>query len=134
MRDVLRGHIFVAAIQSSHFHHNLHVNSFNNDEDILLSQRGRMPRDTISDTWSGSELLDLRTADPSQTPSVTENSRPSSVRESEAESADLNRTTSNSNAVESVLLPADGGKDAWLFLFSSFIIEAFVWGASFRMS
>jgi hypothetical protein len=27
-----------------------------------------------------------------------------------------------------LLPPADGGKDAWLFLASSFVIEALVWG------
>jgi hypothetical protein len=26
------------------------------------------------------------------------------------------------------LPPADGGKDAWLFLFACFMIEGFVWG------
>jgi hypothetical protein len=28
------------------------------------------------------------------------------------------------------LPPADGGKDAWLFLFASFLLEALVWGKS----
>jgi hypothetical protein len=28
------------------------------------------------------------------------------------------------------LPPVDGGKDAWLFLFASFLLEALVWGKS----
>lgn len=28
------------------------------------------------------------------------------------------------------LPPTDGGKDAWLFLFSCFMLEAMIWGAS----
>lgn len=29
------------------------------------------------------------------------------------------------------LPPTDGGKDAWLFLFSCFMLEAMVWGSLF---
>lgn len=28
------------------------------------------------------------------------------------------------------LPPTDGGKDAWLFLFSCFMLEALIWGSS----
>lgn len=44
-----------------------------------------------------------------------------------------NRPADEANASSS-LPPTDGGKDAWLFLFACFMMEALVWGAWTRCS
>jgi hypothetical protein len=38
-----------------------------------------------------------------------------------------NESIDEANA-SSALPPTDGGKDAWLFLFASFMLEALIWG------
>jgi len=40
-----------------------------------------------------------------------------------------NESIDEPNASSS-LPPTDGGKDAWLFLFASFMLEALIWGRS----
>lgn len=40
----------------------------------------------------------------------------------------LRATQNRSGAHEFSLPPADGGKDAWLFLAACFVVEALVWG------
>lgn len=37
----------------------------------------------------------------------------------------------NQSGQEFSLPPADGGKDAWLFLLTCFVVEIFVWGKQF---
>ena len=44
------------------------------------------------------------------------------------ENADPVRPTSTSSSESAKIPPADGGRDAWLFLAACFIFEALVWG------
>lgn len=70
----------------------------------------------------------MRATDVARSLHSTSPSRPTSATGSEAELTDLTAVVSAGNTVESSLLPADHGKDAWLFLMSSFIVEALIWG------
>jgi hypothetical protein len=60
----------------------------------------------------------------------TSTPRPTAVNESDMElraiSLDLDETRATQS--EFSLPPVDGGKDAWLFLFSAFVLEILVWG------
>ena len=46
----------------------------------------------------------------------------------EVEDGRLEATQNRSGQHEFSLPPADGGKEAWLFLAACFIVEALVWG------
>jgi hypothetical protein len=66
---------------------------------------------------------------------TTSNSTPrqASIYESNIELDAINpqHDTDNATEPEFSLPPVDGGKDAWLFLFSAFILEVLVWGTHF---
>lgn len=57
---------------------------------------------------------------------------PASIYQSNIELTTLNPTHDANNLAEPEfsLPPVDGGKDAWLFLFSAFVLEVLVWGKS----
>ncbi|KAH7087172.1 major facilitator superfamily domain-containing protein [Paraphoma chrysanthemicola] len=59
--------------------------------------------------------------------------RPSTVNESDMELHAINphHDETHSTEPEFSLPPVDGGKDAWLFLFSAFVLEILVWGFPF---
>ncbi|KAH7108856.1 major facilitator superfamily domain-containing protein [Dendryphion nanum] len=59
--------------------------------------------------------------------------RPTAVHESDMELYDINPDLGETRAteLEFSLPPVDGGKDAWLFLFSAFVLEILVWGFPF---
>jgi hypothetical protein len=69
---------------------------------------------------------------------TTSNSTPrqASIYESTIELDAINpqHDTNNATELEFSLPPVDGGKDAWLFLFSAFILEVLVWGTHFPPS
>jgi hypothetical protein len=56
--------------------------------------------------------------------------QPASTCASNIELSTLNPTHDANNPAEPEfsLPPVDGGKDAWLFLFSAFVLEVLVWG------
>jgi hypothetical protein len=56
--------------------------------------------------------------------------RPTAVNESDMELYAINPDLDETRATEPEfsLPPVDGGKDAWLFLFSAFVLEILVWG------
>jgi hypothetical protein len=56
--------------------------------------------------------------------------QPASIYESNIELTTINPTHDANSAteVEFSLPPVDGGKDAWLFLLSAFVLEVLVWG------
>jgi hypothetical protein len=61
--------------------------------------------------------------------------RSAAVNESDMELRANNRDLDEMRATEPEfsLPPVDGGKAAWLFLFSAFVLEILVWGKSFRL-
>ncbi|KAF2819411.1 MFS general substrate transporter [Ophiobolus disseminans] len=63
----------------------------------------------------------------------TPTSRPTSGHDSDTELEVINPDHNQPHATEAEfsLPPVDGGKDAWLFLFSAFVMEILVWGFPF---
>jgi hypothetical protein len=66
----------------------------------------------------------------------TSTSRPTFVNESDMELYATSPHIDETRATESEfsLPPVDGGKDAWLFVFSAFVLEILVWGKYFRLA
>jgi hypothetical protein len=76
--------------------------------------------DTITPTYAIQSSYTTKTFTP----------RPEPVYNSNIELVATNpqHDTTNATEPEFTLPPVDGGKDAWLFLFSAFVLEILVWG------
>src|ERR1700760_1929662 len=67
---------------------------------------------------------------------VSSNRRGQNVSDIAVESGAIESPTfqDSSTHYENALPPADEGKDAWLFLLTCFVVEAFVWGMNLPCS
>jgi hypothetical protein len=125
MATLHSGYEFEASLPSNARRHSAYI-----EPDAIEALRNAAATNSSSPPIGG----DMKSFDQfSHTPTPS-TPRPASMYESNIELNTLNPQHDSTNAAaaaaeaEFSLPPVDGGRDAWLFLFSAFILEVLVWG------
>jgi hypothetical protein len=124
--DTLYSYCLVATIYTRHSRYEVHTSAHLSEPSAIEKLHDTAENNTSFEPITYSFIANA----PSVGPMGTLTPRPSAVDESDMELYTINPPLDETDATEPEfsLPPVDGGKDAWLFLFSAFVLEILVWG------